>query len=324
MLDLTLALIVKNEEAHLPNCLESFAGLWKELLIVDTGSTDKTKEIARRHNARILDFQWIDDFSAARNFTLDQVKTEWVMMIDADDIIEAQDKQSLLTAMSDLIPHHDITILPYIYHGTKQNPLTINYHPKIWRTNLNHRYIRPIHERLDYKPSDNTLNLDIPIVHSKQISQTISSERNLKLLLRHHEQHPADPETLYYICNEYFTLGNFNKAIAYTHKAIQTDIKTNDKITLLNQAGIANMKIGNLAGAVEMFEQATKNNSTIIDPFLFLAEIRLNTNAIPQAIQLLNIARSIKKPPQHTHQSNLKLYDGVADRLLQTALQKLS
>lgn len=69
---LSLSMIVKNEEKFLPDCLESVKGLVDEIVIVDTGSTDTTKEIAARYGARIFDFEWIGDFSAARNYSLGQ------------------------------------------------------------------------------------------------------------------------------------------------------------------------------------------------------------------------------------------------------------
>ena len=73
---LSVCLIVKNEEAHLARCLESVRGLWDDLVVVDTGSTDHTVEIARSFGARLFDFTWVDDFSAARNFCLDQITTD--------------------------------------------------------------------------------------------------------------------------------------------------------------------------------------------------------------------------------------------------------
>lgn len=69
---ISLAMIVKNEEEWLPKCLDSVKDIVDEIVIVDTGSTDKTKEVAARYGAQIYDFTWVDDFSAARNFSLDR------------------------------------------------------------------------------------------------------------------------------------------------------------------------------------------------------------------------------------------------------------
>ena len=86
-----MCLIVKNEERHLPRCLESVRGVADEIVVVDTGSTDRTLEIAREHGARVAHFEWRDDFSAAKNFSIEQATGDWILSIDADESIAARD-----------------------------------------------------------------------------------------------------------------------------------------------------------------------------------------------------------------------------------------
>src|SRR5687767_12493572 len=88
---LSVCLIVKNEERYLAQCLQSVRGLWDDLVIVDTGSTDRTVEIAESFGARVFHFTWCDDFSAARNFCLDQITTDWILSLDADETIAGRD-----------------------------------------------------------------------------------------------------------------------------------------------------------------------------------------------------------------------------------------
>src|SRR5579872_7358729 len=83
----TAALIVKNEAGVLARCLDSIAVHVDEIVIVDTGSEDATKEIAARYTNRIFDFTWIQDFSAARQFAFDRATGEWVFWLDADDVV---------------------------------------------------------------------------------------------------------------------------------------------------------------------------------------------------------------------------------------------
>src|ERR1700730_15626481 len=84
----SLCLIARNEEANLPACLESAADLVDEIVVVDTGSTDRTKEVAARFGARIYDFAWVDDFSAARNESLRHASGDWIFWLDADDRLD--------------------------------------------------------------------------------------------------------------------------------------------------------------------------------------------------------------------------------------------
>lgn len=85
---LSLSMIVKNEERFLPGCLESVRGLVDEIVIADTGSTDRTREIAESFGARVVDFPWCDDFSAARNESLRNTSGDWVLYLDADERID--------------------------------------------------------------------------------------------------------------------------------------------------------------------------------------------------------------------------------------------
>jgi glycosyltransferase involved in cell wall biosynthesis len=96
---LSLCMIVRNEEKNLGPCLESVRGLVDEIIVVDTGSQDRTREIAQSAGARVFDFPWINDFSAARNQSLDAAKGRWILWLDADDRIEAEQRQALRSAV---------------------------------------------------------------------------------------------------------------------------------------------------------------------------------------------------------------------------------
>jgi len=91
MAALSCCMIVKNEEKFLEQCLNSITELVDEIIIVDTGSTDKTKEIAAQFTDKIFDFQWCDDFSAARNESLKHATGDWILVLDADETISGSD-----------------------------------------------------------------------------------------------------------------------------------------------------------------------------------------------------------------------------------------
>ncbi len=89
-------MIVKNEETNLPTCLESVRGVFDEIVVLDTGSNDRTVEIARSFGARVFDFVWVDDFGAARNAALARAKGDYAFWLDADDLIEASERVKLV------------------------------------------------------------------------------------------------------------------------------------------------------------------------------------------------------------------------------------
>lgn len=93
---LSLSMIVKNEEKHLPGCLDSVKGIVDEIIIVDTGSTDNTKEITKEYGAKLIDFEWINDFAAARNESLRNCSGEWILYLDADERLNAKSKEIII------------------------------------------------------------------------------------------------------------------------------------------------------------------------------------------------------------------------------------
>lgn len=91
MATLSLCMIVKNEEDVLARCLESARAAADEIIIVDTGSSDQTRRIARQFTEKVYDFEWIDDFAAARNFSFSKATMDYCLWLDADDILRAED-----------------------------------------------------------------------------------------------------------------------------------------------------------------------------------------------------------------------------------------
>ena len=96
MVSVSLCMIVKNEEDVLERCLKSAADLVDEIIIVDTGSTDRTKEIAARFTGKLFDFPWRDDFSAARNESFSHASMDYCLWLDADDVLLEEDRKAFL------------------------------------------------------------------------------------------------------------------------------------------------------------------------------------------------------------------------------------
>lgn len=117
---LSLAMIVKNEEAVLGHCLESVRGLVDEIVIVDTGSSDATVEIAEAHGARVFPFEWVNDFALARNHALDRCTGDWLLVLDADEAIDALDHALIRkTCEEGAAPAYHLILRNYFSDGDK-------------------------------------------------------------------------------------------------------------------------------------------------------------------------------------------------------------
>jgi glycosyltransferase involved in cell wall biosynthesis len=88
-------MIVRDEQANLPRCLASVEGLFDEIVVVDTGSTDRTREVAREFGARVFEFVWVDDFAAARNAALEHATGDYAFWLDADDVVDPPEREKL-------------------------------------------------------------------------------------------------------------------------------------------------------------------------------------------------------------------------------------
>ena len=113
MISISLCMIVKNEELVLGRCLNSIKNLVDEIIIVDTGSTDKTKEIAALYTDKIYDFRWINDFSAARNYSFSKATKDYIMWLDADDVLLEEDQMKLEDLKENLDEKIDMVIMRY-------------------------------------------------------------------------------------------------------------------------------------------------------------------------------------------------------------------
>ncbi len=125
MTQISLCMIAKDEEDCIADCLKSVKGLVDEMIVVDTSSTDGTKEIAKKCGAHVYDFKWNNDFSAARNHAIEQAKGEWILILDADEVIAQKDHERI----QKLIQNKDIEgYIPLVRTYTPERRLN-DWHP---------------------------------------------------------------------------------------------------------------------------------------------------------------------------------------------------
>ena len=94
MKEISLCMIVRDEEKVIARCLDSVKDIVDEIIVVDTGSIDNTKEIVAKYTKKIYDFEWVNDFSKARNFSFSKATKDYIMWLDADDVIMPEDRKN--------------------------------------------------------------------------------------------------------------------------------------------------------------------------------------------------------------------------------------
>jgi len=159
-------MIVKNEEDVLERCLESAAGLMDEIIIVDTGSTDRTREIAARFTNKIFDFPWQNDFSAARNESFAHASMDYCMWLDADDVIPPEDRQAFLTLKETLDPAVSVVMAPYHAGFDENGHVTFSYYrERLIKNRAGMRWEGAVHEAVT--PVGKIQYADFAVTHRK-------------------------------------------------------------------------------------------------------------------------------------------------------------
>ena len=178
MATVSLCMIVKNEAAVLGRCLDSIQGGVDEIIIVDTGSEDETKEIAARYTDKIFDFEWIDDFSAARNFSFAKATMEYAMWLDADDVFTQDDLAAFIQMKETLPEDADVVMLRYnTAFDEAGNPTFYYYRERLVRKSIDFCWKGRVHEAIVH--SGRPYYSNVAVTH-KSI-KTRYSDRNLRI-----------------------------------------------------------------------------------------------------------------------------------------------
>lgn len=132
---ISLCMIVKNEEAHIARCLDSVAELVDEIIIVDTGSTDRTAEIVSEYTSKVYSYPWEDDFSEARNYSFSKASMDYCMWMDADDILEKTEKEKFLRLKQSLSSDTDMVMMKYSTSFDEAGKPSFSYFRERWIRN---------------------------------------------------------------------------------------------------------------------------------------------------------------------------------------------
>ncbi|SHE48025.1 Glycosyltransferase involved in cell wall bisynthesis [Caldanaerobius fijiensis DSM 17918] len=218
---LSLCMIVKNEEKNLPRCLDSVKDIVDEMIIVDTGSTDSTVKVAESYGAKVFSIRWNDDFSEARNASLEKANGKWILLMDADDELDQEDKQKIRNLLTDDVEGYFFKTINYV----GQNPgveVALNMNFRLMRNRPEYRFIYPIHEQIaaviqQIRPGAKLVSTDIKVYHYGYLDDEVvikeKRKRNMRIIERVLQENPSDAFMRFNMGNEYFALSDYNKAL---------------------------------------------------------------------------------------------------------------
>lgn len=221
MIKISLCMIVKNEEKVLSRCLDSVKDYVDEIIIVDTGSNDTTKEIAKRYTDLVYDFKWIDDFAAARNYSFSKAAMPFCMWMDADDVLLPKDQEALLKLKETSPDYVDVFMLPYHVAFDKQGKVTMSYYrERIVKKQTYEMWQGFVHEVIS--PFGNIVCDNAAITHKKPLDSASHSTRNLDIYKKQIEKgRVLDPREQFYYGRELFYNNHFDSAINILDKFLK-------------------------------------------------------------------------------------------------------
>lgn len=250
---ISLCMIVRNEERNLPDCVGPVRSLFDEVVIADTGSTDRTKEVITELGLadKVIDSPWHDSFSSARNAALGACTGDWVMWLDADDRIDGINRGNLWYVLKSLTDELAFWVFPCWCPPEREGaaPLLIE-HARLFRRLPGVEWRGRVHERIDRS----ILELggcghraDVLIVHKgyqNRSNHQSKIDRNLRLLELDHQDRPNDPDTLYYLARTWACTERPEEVPGWCRKALAVEQNAERDRALRSLLALALTRLG--------------------------------------------------------------------------------
>lgn len=222
----SFCLIARDEEESLLACLASIRHLVAEMIVVDTGSRDGTVRAATNAGAQVFSFPWSGNFSSARNFSLAQAHSDWILVLDADEKLEPVDKETLAKLLAnDQVDGYYLEIQNNLAPGQ----VSWDKGVRLFRNKSCYRFRGAIHEQvvpsiLEYGGRERLASAPLVIHHDGYTKEKIEArhkpERNMAILHRELRLNPADPFLLYCLGLEYYQKNQIDEGLACLEKAL--------------------------------------------------------------------------------------------------------
>lgn len=238
MLPISVCIIAKNEEQYIEECLRRLSVYDWEIVVVDTGSTDRTVEIARKYTSNVFHFDWINDFSAAKNYSISKASNDFILVVDCDEYLESDAQtvhninsltQRITPEQAGMVNLHS-PMLDVVSATTESDSISV-VHEQIARFfHKEHvHYQGSVHEQLISKSGNSLTFVPLPLTfyHAGYSTLDIRKEktsRNLPLLEAELQKNGDDPYILFQLGQSYFGLFDYERALLYFEKALAMDV----------------------------------------------------------------------------------------------------
>lgn len=307
-MQISLCMIVKNEEEALGRCLESVKDIVSEMIIVDTGSTDSTVKIAEKYGAKVFFYKWDESFSNARNFSLEKASKDWILIMDADDEFEKKDTSKLLNLVNN--KQSDVNIyfmetLSYVGEEPDSN-IIMNVNVRLIRNGKGYKFEGDIHEQIkggledENRPEASKVE-SIRIYHYGYINKTVQAKnkrnRNMSIIQKELDKAPDNSFMLFNMGTEYYAMSNFQEALNYYKKSYENfDPKFVISAKLILRMVSCYEFLGNTDEEFKLIDEGLKYYPSFTDLEFKRANILYNKKNYSLAVDSLNKCLKMGEP----------------------------
>lgn len=229
---LSLCMIVKNEEDCIGRCLESVKDVVDEIIIVDTGSTDRTIEICNSYGVDVVHYPWNDNFADARNYGIERATGDWILWLDADEEVDKTERYKLRDSLYQ--DDYDLLFIHLVnYYGSEVDPDKVYNveHSRLFRREKGFRFANKIHEAINVNEILKTEEelarigrVPLKVYHYGYLNRAVDEkkkyERNITMLKRELDDDNHSPWIHYHIGSEYYRINEYEKAFEHVNKSI--------------------------------------------------------------------------------------------------------
>jgi glycosyltransferase involved in cell wall biosynthesis len=297
---LSVAMIVKDEAERIEAAITSAREIADEIVVLDTGSTDATREIASSLGARVEHFEWFDDFAAARNASFRHCTGEWIMWMDADDVIPPAAVEGFLSLREHLIDAQGVNSvhLPLaFFHPDGQIAFEIS-RIRIVRATARPLWSQPIHEELTCSPGDAITSWPSAWVEDHNHLSKPPNTRNLMLLERRVAKGFRTSHHLFYLAHENASHQRWNQATAFFEEFLDHPI---ERVDIRYHAMMMLSDVYRDSLRPELVEKtllrAVRLDPTQAEAFIRLGEIQVEAHQWHLALPYLLAATGATTPP---------------------------
>ncbi len=292
---ITAALIVRNEAGKIAKCLSSVRDHVDEIVVVDTGSTDETRQIVATFTDRIFDFVWCNDFSKTRQYAFDQATGDWVFWMDADDILIGG--ENLRAEIDAFAPETSSVGWKYVYINDGVATLE-HWRERLVRNDGSFRWQGRVHETLSRNGEDQRVYSDRIYIEHHQEHEPARSRRNLNILEAEFAElgDGVAPRTLFYLGNEYMEYGEWEQAIERYRLYLQRGTWQDERYFAAIRLGRSLRNLQRYDEAIDAYLSALKERPDFPHAYFGLAEIYYYQQRWDRVIHWAEIGERIPSP----------------------------